>query len=89
MSLAVEPKPGFPIDLLCFQPIGRSEIPLYKEKLFEQVASIVSVYGVWEGEFLEGGRAIVKAIFSDIFILVNDTDVWSSRCGAASLLPRL
>jgi hypothetical protein len=50
---------------------------LYKEKLVEQAESVLSVElpGVWRGEFLESGRAIVKAIFSDIFILENDADV--------------
>jgi hypothetical protein len=74
ISLAVEPKPGFITDRLCFQPMGLSDTPLYIEKLFEQADSVLPIRlpGIATGEFLECGRAIVNAIFSDIFILEND-----------------
>jgi hypothetical protein len=76
ISLAVEPNPGFLTDPFCFQPIGLSETPLYIEKLFEAAESALSVQlpGDARGE-VEGGRAIVKAIFNDMFILDKDTDV--------------
>lgn len=53
--------------------MGLSETPLYIEKLFEREDSVLSVRlaGVGKVEVLEGGRAIVKAIFSDIFILAD------------------
>jgi hypothetical protein len=71
--------------------LGLSETPLYIEKLFEREDSVLSVRlaGVGKVEVLEGGRAIVKAIFSDIFILANYNDVCFSRCRVASLLPKL
>jgi hypothetical protein len=49
----------------------------------------VRLAGVGRVEFLVGGRAIVKAIFSDMFILETYNDVCFSRCRVASLLPKL
>jgi hypothetical protein len=71
--------------------LGLSETPVYIEKLFEREDSVLSVRlaGVGRVEFLVGGRAIVKAIFSDMFILENYNDVCFSRCRVASLLPKL
>jgi hypothetical protein len=90
ISLAVEPNPGFFTDLFCFQPIGLSETPLYIEKLFEEADSVLSgqLPGDERGE-VEGGRAIVKAIFSDIFILDNNADVRIYYCAFASQLQML
>lgn len=90
ISLAVEPNPGFITDLLCFQPIGLSETPLYIEKLFEETESALSgqLPGDERGE-VEDGRAIVKAIFNDMFILDKDTDVRIQIFGFGLQLPML
>jgi hypothetical protein len=77
ISLAVEPKPGVLTDLLGLVPSGLSEIPLYREKLFEQAESVLLVpfTVVCREEFLEGvlgGPAIVRAMFIAIFILEDD-----------------
>jgi hypothetical protein len=57
--------------------MGLSEIPLYREKLFEQAGSalLAPIPGVRRGEVLGcvfGGQAIVKAIFREMFIVGDD-----------------
>ncbi len=75
--------------------MGLSEIPLYREKLFELTESVLSVPipGVWRGEVLEeglGGPAIVKAMFTTmaLFILEDDVYLLFSRRAVASQLPK-
>lgn len=82
ISLAVDPRVGILEDLLCFQPSGLSEVPLYKEKFEVAEAGLEIPFTVEERreEVLVGvlGAAIDNAMLKLIFILTQSDILFPS-----------
>lgn len=88
ISLAVDPSVGKLDDLLCFQPEGLSETPLYKVKceLAEAGLEIPLMVEERREEVLLGalGAPIVKAMFRLIFILTTVGYIAPFNCAVAN-----